>query len=373
MASTTPAQSDNGITPGASPDHPIATAGPTENVNPLIVTSSPARHEGIQNSNALDAALNSFGLGSSSNATGDSATTKTNDTPNINSFSDAYTQQLDKMSTNSDRATQALISTIQAQRSQQGNDLNKSYDSYKRGLQLLGIQHNEEQFSPELLAGQQQQAENDRLTKLQGLDQQEAKALTDASTARDNSDFQTLKEKMDYIKQVKQDKVNALKDSLDTVNAQSTIAEKEAANVYDTLQKLSPENQESFLQTVAKQYNIPLGDLTQAVANQKVKLAKSGSTSSTKQTTADKKQLVSNITKIFTNDEKGSDGYSILGDDGYIDPNIYMQAYQKWIDSGNDSKGFATQFPAAKYINPSSYDNLPATLKPTKKSDGTFG
>jgi predicted DNA-binding ribbon-helix-helix protein len=182
---------------------------------------------------------------------------------------DPYGQMLQSISNSANASTKALIASIQASRANQANTINSQYDNYKKGLQLLGIQHNDAQSTPDLLMGHIKQAENEQNAKIQALDIEEKKLLMDAETAQKNNDLETLKAKMDRVKQIKEEKNQALKDISDQLTAETSIAENQAHVIYETLNTLSENEKEIFLQQVAKKYNIPLGTLVTALADEK--------------------------------------------------------------------------------------------------------
>lgn len=55
------------------------------------------------------------------------------------------------------------------------------------------------------------------------------------------------------------------------------------------------------------------------------------------------------------------------GADGYVDPNVYQQAYEAWIQAGALSKDFLTKYPPNNYVNPVN-NELPNYLRSTKQS-----
>jgi hypothetical protein len=69
----------------------------------------------------------------------------------------------------------------------------------------------------------------------------------------------------------KKKKNQALKDISDQLTAETSIAENQAHVIYETLNTLSENEKEIFLQQVAKKYNIPLGTLVTALADEKTK------------------------------------------------------------------------------------------------------
>ncbi len=260
---------------------------PVTPVNNLVVTSGPAKQEFSTASSDLAKML--AGLNGTPSVVSDSK-----DTPTIDNTHDSYTAMLDKLATSGDEATKALISSIQAGRMNQKNSIDKTYENYKSGLQLLGIQHNEAQATPDLLQGHIQQAENEHQAKITSLDIETNKALMDANKAKTEGNLAVLKEKMAYVKQLKDEKNNYLKNIADQMTAQKSIAESQATGYYDALQKLSPKvqpgetksDQEKFIEALAKKNSISPASIVQALQTEKerredraLKNAKTGSSS----------------------------------------------------------------------------------------------
>lgn len=185
---------------------------------------------------------------------------------NSANYSDPTTQSLDRIAKQSDSATKALIATIQAQRQSGTNALDKTYDNYKRGLQGLGIQTNSAQATPDLLQGHIVQAEADHQAKLTDLNVKINKAMMDAQTAATNKEYKIVAEKNKYIKDLKKEQSDVLKNFASQLTAQKTISANLASSVYSSLNKLNAADKEQFLQTIAEHYKIPLGKLVQDIA-----------------------------------------------------------------------------------------------------------
>lgn len=312
-----------------------STSTPTQQGGGVVVSSAPAEMQFAQNSAALQQMLNNLGQGIGEVKPFDEKT-----------YSDPFTQSLDKLAKTSDESAKALIATIQAQKMQQKFDLTKTYDNYKRGLQLLGIQHNEAQFTPDQLYGKVLAAENEFQQKINRLDAEEAKALMDAKLAREEKNLSFLKEKMNYIKQIKKEKNDALKDLYERMSMETKIADIQAGQIYDQLQKLPASQKESFLSGVASRFGIPLATLVQAVANEKTDRAKgkksTGTGGSGKFVLS---QAISTVTPQLN---------AIKGEDGYIDPYKWMIARDKWMQAGGTLANFKSNF--KHLVNPESYD-----------------
>jgi len=103
--------------PQINPTMPVPPTPP----NPLIVTGSGSAMQFGQNSQLLNQMLGNLNTGTSGAIGSGGATPLANSsmnpdgTPNMN-YTDSYTQALDKLSANSDKATQNLIATIKSQK-----------------------------------------------------------------------------------------------------------------------------------------------------------------------------------------------------------------------------------------------------------------
>lgn len=241
---------------------PGSIAAPVTPANNLVVTSGPAKQQFAQTSSDLSKMLAT--LNQQPVVVG-----AEKDTPSLDNTNDAYTQTLDRIAGSSDEATKALVSSIQAGRQNQKNSVDSTYENYKSGLQLLGIQHNEAQATPDLLMGHIQQAENEHQAKITQLDIETNKALMDAKKAETEGKLSILKEKMAYVKQLKDEKNNYLKNIADQMTAQKTIADVQAGQYYDALEKLNPADKEKFLIALAKKNNLPVGSLVDALTKEK--------------------------------------------------------------------------------------------------------
>lgn len=227
--------------------------------NQLIVTGSQANNEAKQYGADLNQLLNQYGAPPEQGG----------QDINMATYSDPMTQLLDRQMQVSDMATKQLISRIQAKRQQSANDTQAQADMYKRGLQLLGVQGTGAQATPDLLQGQIFQVQQQTERRLSELDQEESFAILEARQAQEDNNIQLLKEKMNYIKEVKREKQDALKRMYEQMNYQTQISDMKAAEIYDTLNTLNEEEKEQFLQGIAQRFGIPLGTLVTAVARHK--------------------------------------------------------------------------------------------------------
>lgn len=282
----------------------------------------------------------------------------------LTNYSDPYTQMLDKIGATSDKATQNLIATIKAKKANRESTVNTEYDRLKSGLFALAIDTDQLQFTPDLVYGKQMQAENQRITKLQELDQDEATALLEAQQASENKDFELLREKKAYLKEIKKTKLDLLKEKYDTLSYENKIGEEQATQIYDELQKMPADKKIPFLQTLADKLDIPLTALTSQVAEITRGRAKKSSSSSS--ITKNKTSAIANINSILNDRTKDESGYSVRGEDNYVDPSVYLDAFHQWQQADFGDEEFFNKFDPKIYINPTSYSQLPAAFRPKK-------
>ncbi len=343
---------------GNNPD--LIRPGQTLNISGQPLTSSPvvssgsSRKEFLGNSVDLTRMLGNFGAGQNqqnqqNQQNGQNNNTNTNqnnnDNATIDTVSDPYTQQLDKLKANSDAATQNLIATIQARRQGRENDVNKEMERYKSGLQLLGIQSGEIETAPEMVMGKVQQAENARVAKLQELDQQEATAMLEAKMAMDEKDFSLLKDRMNYVKELKKERLNTLKDNFDMLKAEQGIADIQAEQIYNQLGSLNSSQKQQFLQGIADRFGIPVGAVVAGVAKvaeAKAKKSKTGTGGGSGTVTT--KQATSKVNSLLE---------AAKGSDGKVDPYYWMQLRTEWLNNGGSTSSFNSNF--KHMVNPKSY------------------
>ena len=340
---------------------PLTQAASKFQSSPIISTGNIHR-EAKTNSIALDNALRSFNLGGSS-------TSKTQTTPNFGTTinetaNDPYVKMLDSLSNRSNDSTKMLIANIQAQKAREANKINEQYSNYEKGLQLLGIQTNKAQATGDLLAGQIKQAENQHMEKISALDAEESKALMDAENARADNDFKVLKEKMDYVKQLKKDKADALKELHNSLSDNSKSAAIEAHEIYDTLNTLSDTDKESFLIALSQKFNLPLGSLTQALVDEKAKRDKVASKGS--KTRSEGKVSLSSASSELKSHLKPISKGGILGDDGYMAPEKFIELRDTWITNKLPKATFDTLY--KRYLNPASYSKAGYTTQKSTTS-----
>ena len=84
---------------------------------------------------------------------------------------------------------------------------------------------------------------------------------------------------------------------------------------------------------------------------------------------------IADTTKIFSDFLKtgvapsGQRFGNAIGSDGYVDPGVYIKAFQEWTGTTTE---FLSKFPVKKYINPLSYKLLPASIAATVKDEDVF-
>lgn len=286
--------------------------------NQLSVSAGTANSEFSSYSADLTKALST--ITPTANATGE---TPEMTVENVSNF-DPYARMLDDLSKTSNASTQALIASIQASRMNQANSVNTQYDNYKRGLQLLGIQHNDAASTPDLLMGHITQAENEQRAKIEALDREEKMLIMDAEQAQAEDDLATLRAKMDRVEEIKAEKNQALKDIAEKLSLETEIAGNQAHLIYDTFITLDPSEQELFIQEVAKTYNIPLATLTTALADEKLAREEEASKGGSGSGTDDFSGETGDPTIDKPGQAKVDRGYSIPQD--MVDVSNYIEA-----------------------------------------------
>lgn len=359
--------------------------------NQLINTSSSSRTNFAKNSANLDMMLSKFGLGGTetTNPADPNAKTPTEGAdkaiPTLDSTTDPYISALNKMSATSDKSSQILINNIIATKQRRENSLNKDFENYKGGLQLLGIETNQAQATPDLLMGHIQEAETAHHDKLVELDSELAKALTDADLARSDKDFSTLKEKMSYIKELKKAKVDELKSLNDTLSSTQKNAEIEAHEIFDSYNTLEDTDKEAFILAVSKKYKIPPTALIQALVDEKAKREGDAIDLASKKATYNKKinpsspsnssgknYTAANIpdsvsSKLRTDITSGSLSKAQLYDKYPDVSTAYVSALYNSLNSGSDSlvKDIEAAYGGA---TPTTAPVAPVPVKKTRKS-----
>lgn len=309
-----------------------------------------------------------------------------------NDYKDQYTMSLDNLSQRSDDSTKRLISSIQAQRQMNQNAINDSYDRYKRGIQLLGIQGGEQSFAPDLLSGKILQAENAQQMKIQQLQTEELKAIMDADDARANNNFKLLQEKMDYIKQLRTERKDAIKDIYDQQINNYKIDEMErqrandlVASYYDDYTSVPEANKANYIKSVSQNLGINPAYIVNSLALEKqareervIKSKLSGGSSggsSIKYTNQELKKLrqagidpnnteeadeflytsdTEKKTKFFNDIDQiiqsDQDDY-VLDKDGFLTEQAFKELLQTTIEKGYSRKDFLNAVKPYLYLN----------------------
>lgn len=438
---TTAAVTDFQTANGLKPDGifgPLTQTAYDKKFNSSIISTADVHDEAAKNSAALDAALGRYNASyvppDASNGNYSKTQTSGNNGADPNApekdpilsdtisgtANDPIIKQLDAMSVRSNDSTKALIANIQAIRARQGAAIDTQYKNYESGLQLLGIQTNQAQVTPDLLASHISQAETEHLTKISDLDNQEVAALADAENARANNEFKTLEDKMSYVKDIQKQKTQALKEYQDALTTQSDKAQKQgdatakviAPDIYTTLQTLDSADQEPFLVSISQKFNVPLTSLVTALVPEKeaadkaaakkeetdnqllspteaatlgvpygttrAEAAKKGITPARYKPTTPKapssaasiKEAQNEITNALKTgkDANGNTLGNPRGSDGFVDPTVYIQALNNWPGT---QKEFLAKFPVIGTVNPASYSILPAAVQPKKAAGNT--
>lgn len=382
-----------------------------------VISTDPIHKEAATNSAALDKALAAYGATYTPDNTD---TTPKDPNPPVKpeilndtvsgTANDPIIQQLNALQVRSNDSTKMMIENIKATKARAANKLDAQYENYKSGLQVLGIQTNQAQVTPDLLMSHINKAETEHLEKLTELDQNESKALMDAENAKATNDFKTLNDSMTYLKQIRTEKAAALKSYNDSLTKDAAAATKTgdatakviAPEIYTTLQTLDAGDQEAFLVSIAQKFNIPLGSLATALVAQKAiadkaaaksednKLLspteaatlgvpygttrgeaakkgitparyKPGSGKKVSSTQADKDEIKQgkNVLKTGTLPDGTKIG-NPQGKDGYYDPGVYTELFSRWKGT---PKEFISKYPIVGSVNPLSYTKLPDALQ----------
>jgi hypothetical protein len=319
----------------------------------LSVTSGTARTTYAKNSAELDALLSKLSANSQ---------IKSN-TPASEAYKDdPILQGLETMKSDNDVATQNLIATTQAMYQNKKNKVNSQYENYKRGLQSLGIQHNDAQSTPDLLSGHIQKAATDQMEKIDEYDAEKAKAISEANLAKKTQNFKLLQTSLDRIKELDNAKLQAVKDMHDILKSTEDNAEIQAKDIYDELVKLSPEEKQVYIEAISKQFNIPLNSLTRALADEKYNREEKDVD------LKNKKRLAAGDSESSTSGKMTKQNIALgdkklnasRGKDSYVDPDVYQTAYDEW---NGTLKEFLLAYPPEKYVNPAN-KYLPKYLMP---------
>ena len=305
--------------------------------------------------------------------------------------SDPIIQGLKNLQNTSDVAQNRLISEAMASYQNQANSTNQQYENYKHGLQLIGIQHNEAQSSPDLLMSQVQSAANEQLQKISDLKAAEAKAIMTAQDAIATKDQTTLNQetaRLDTIhtqqRQALIDLHTAITQAPKLISAQ--ISPSDASAIYDELSKMDPADHQAAIEALASKLGIsPLtivsGLQADIAAGNKATLATANS-----QATLDKKlksggsggKGAATITPAQVNqgaqilktgvDANGNKLGNPMGSDGYADPSVITALYNDWPGTTAE---FISKY--GKSINPAAKGLVPAAILPkqTKSSSSS--
>ena len=381
-----------------------------------ILSTEPIHAQATTDSAALDAALKSWNVNytppspsnGNLNPTGSGGTSTTTPTTNPDgtpktdnsntagidvsaTSTDPFISQLNSMAKTSDTSTNMLIQSAINSTQQKENQATADSQRYQAGLQLMGIQSGGLAANPTITAGGVQEAKNTLLSKISTLEAAKTKAIADAETARDNNNIKILNEKMSYVKEVAAQQKQALADyqtQLTNATVKATADSKAiAGGVYQTLQTLDPADQESFINAIAQQFNIPPATLVSSLADYQTTQTKTSLANANAQATLDKKNNPTDATtkpvksgtttfssddlqsyqNLITNGGKGPDGteYAATGSDGYADPGAVVAALKDWTAKGGTAQDFATKFKVSKIVNPASFKLLPEAIRPT--------
>lgn len=335
---------------------------------PGIVGTADIHDQADRNSKDLDAHINGTvynpinpGTGTPNN-NGDRTNGQDMTDPALTGQSDPYLVALQGIADRSNDASKRLIATIAAKHQSEVNEVERNYDKYARGMELLGINNGQAQFTPEILKGQILEIKNQKLSKVHDLDQEMASAIADAEDARSQNDFKVLQEKMDYVRQLKQDRAQALKDLADSDTDAMRKAQFFGDTIYDSIRGLSGDQKTAALSALSSKLGIPVAYLIGAassVAQDRIRSSGGGSA-------ADRKSgVISALNSVFSDpSKKDSNGMPYVDQNGYIIPEQFKKLMKAAAEDGIDRKQFIDLYGDQIYVeNASAYGLRPAEIK----------
>lgn len=371
--------------PGYTPPAPAPVTAPV--TTPPVIpgspnTSGPSRTTTNQSSSLLSQYIAQYaGVPTTSNPAGSTPTDTANENTNGLDPNDPFIASLNNLSATSDAATKALIANTQAQYQQSVQTANKQYDSYKAGLQQLGVETNEAESTPDLLAGHILQAGNEQAQKIQSLQSAETKAIADANLAKQNNDFKTLNEKMKYVSDLQTQKLDAVKAANDAVtfnNAQTKFAEGQvtynatAINTeFNNLKSsgASSDDLNKFIQAVGQYYGASPSAVVSALTAEQQKEQTTALDTESKNLaianasvgTAAKDQAYTDINNILDNNLKTSNGDATVDSNGFMTPEGFHTLVQNAAKSGITTSEFLSEY--GDKLDPNNYDQYGLTAR----------
>lgn len=150
------------------------------------------------------------------------------------------------------------------------------FSRYKAGLETLGIQSGLGKYAPELQADRMIQADMAETSAIAEIQDKEDLAMAKAKQARLDNDAETLKATLDEIRQIKQDKADAIQAALNKRTQDITVAKSLAPYALAELSSLPADQQEAFLLQIAKDNNISVLALQAAMADEQYSRSKTG-------------------------------------------------------------------------------------------------
>lgn len=238
----------------------------------------------------------------------------------------------DRLSKNMDESSRNLLGTISSTYSQRRADQAESDRKYQKGLEVLGIKSGMSQYAPQESLGLMNEAEKKSHKNLLAIDAEENKARMDADAAKADKDYKTFTDRVNLIKDLRQQKAQALKDladksqqPFDLLSKQSDAMEKIGGSIYDELDGLSATEKAKKAQEIADRFHVPI----QAVISAGHKYANGLNSSSTgggytSQELRKLRQAGIDSTDIKSSDDFLYGGNSKLGDPTYADEKLNL-------------------------------------------------
>lgn len=287
----------------------------------------------------------------------------------------------DSLKKNVSAAHQAIIDSIkqkaQIQKTQM-EDLNKRYLASKT---VAGFRTGSTEYTPEIAMGILKAEQEEGIQRIQEIDDRMTLALAEAVTAKNNDELDVAQQKFDTYKELQKEKEDAIVEQYKTYidnqkyinDAKKALETESRANEDQAMQKLkaaadaylqgynSSKNKKLYVETIATNLGLdPEIVLGQILAAQpKPKTTGSGGGKLT-------------VTEIKQNaiGEMATGMSSIAGEDGYIDPQVWINARKKWIEKGLSDADFLKNF--KQYLNPESYKLVPE-FAPKKQTNAGRG
>jgi len=287
-------------------------------------------------------------------------------------------EMYDTLKANVSAAHQVIIDNIKQKSQEQKTtmeDLNKRYLSSKT---VAGFRTGGAEYTPEIAMGILKNEEEEGVKRIKEIDDNMALALAEAVSAKNDKDLEVAQQKFDTYTKLQKAKETAIIDQyklyLDNqkyINEASKALETETRAKEDqSMQKLkaaadgyvkgysSAKDKNAYVNSIATSLglspDIVLGQIINATPKPK---------------TSSNDGLSQTEIKANAIGEMATGMSSKAGEDGYVDPNLWIAARKKWVESELNDADFLKNF--KQYLNPESYNLIPEFKKKTPVSRGS--